>query len=234
MRRRPIAPHDSTRISHNWEGRIWGNIPGLNSWAIGSLRYTELGIPQLTQCDAIPDSLFPWEEKSKYKGAEAIHFYCEDVYLSSIWNSAKRYPVPAVVRKAGCALTPDYSVFTDWPYPLNLWQVYKARLLGALWTSNGINVIPSLMWGHPTQFEYLFDGLPYGGTFAISTGHSSQDEKIFKEFYIEALARCQPSAMLVYGQSLKPWIEKQDCPVRRYDSRLTQIRKQRAQARKRP
>lgn len=232
MRRRPITANPHDRISHNWGDRIWANIPHLNTWALGLCDFTEQGIPVLDRCDTVPATLFPWEEKNKYKGDGAIHFYCEDAYLSSIWSSAKKYPVPAVVKRSGVALTPDYSVFTDWPEALNRWQLYRSRLLGAIWSNYDISVIPSLMWGGCSQFDYLFDGLPAGGTFAISTGHSSHDESIFKEFYLEALNRCSPDIVLVYGQGLRPWIEDQGCPVKRYDSRLTEIYKQRKAAKR--
>lgn len=227
MRRRRIRPHQSAKLSHNWGDRIWANVPHLNTWALSLCEFTEQGIPMLQRCDVVPESLFPWEEKSKYKGHGAIHFYCEDVYLSSIWTSAKKYPVPAVVQQAGVALTPDYSVFVDWPQTLNHWQVYRSRMLGAIWSYHGIATVPSLMWGDSSLWPYLLDGLPTGGTFAISTGHSKGDEDIFKEFYKEALRRCRPDAMLVYGQGLKPWIEQQGYPVKRYASRIAQITGQR-------
>lgn len=233
MRRRPITASSHQRLSNNWGDRVWSNIPGLNTWAVGLCEFTSNGIPNLIRCGVVPASLFPWEEKSKYKGHGAIHFYCEDVYLSGIWNSAKRYPVPAVVRRAGVALTPDYSVFTDWPAALNQWQVYRARLLGSIWSTHGIAVIPSLMWGETSQYSYLFDGLPTGGTFAISTGHTKGDEDVFKAFYVEALKRCQPELMLVYGQGLKPWIEMQSCPVKRYAHRRDKISAAYKQAAKR-
>ena len=221
MRRRSIP--DGTE----WQTRIWGNIPGLNTFALPMVETVgEYGIPQLQPCPLVPDKLFPWEERSKYPvNGGAIHFYCEDVYLSSPWNKAPRLDhVPEVVKRAGVCLTPDYSIFVDYPKAVNIWNVYRARLLGALWQHQGIQVIPSLMWGEIlTQGDFLFEGLPAGGTFAISTGHSQGDEALFQEFYTEALKRCQPDNMLVYGQGLKPWLEEQGCPVKRYAHRRDKI-----------
>lgn len=223
MRRRSIKSGD-------WLNRVWGNYPGINSFALASIETTgDYGMPKLNHCNIVPEKLFPWEEKSKWRGG-AFHFYCEDAYLSSIWNSAAKYPVPAAIKQAGCCLTPDYSVFTDWPKALCIWNSYRAKLLGALWQFHGIDVIPSLMWGDPSQFDYLFEGLPVGGTFAISTGHSRGDEYVFKKFYLEALSRCSPDIVLIYGQGLKPWCEDQGVSVKRYDSRLTQVYKRRSSA----
>ena len=220
MRRRQIKEGD-------WLERVWGNYPGVNTFALSQLEIVgAYGIPSLKRCDVVPEDLHPWDEKSKWK-AGALHFYCEDAYLSGIWKSAAKYPVPAAIKKAGCCLTPDYSVYTDWPKALCIWNVYRARLLGALWQSHGIKVIPSLMWGATFQFDYLFEGLPTGGSFAISTGQTKNDEDVFKSFYTEALARCSPDIMLIYGQGLKPWIEDQGILVKRYDSRLTQVYLQR-------
>jgi len=217
-----------------WADRLARNTPKLNTFALRQLELSpQHGIPLLARCDYVPTALFPWEEKSKYKGHGAIHFYCEDAYLNSIWDSAAKYPVPAVVQRAGAALTPDYSVFTDWPMALNLWQVYRARLLGALWQSHGVLVVPSLMWGEVVHgADFLFEGLPVGGTFAISTGHTIliEDQAIFRSFYSEALRRCKPDLVVVYGQGMKPWVEEQGCEVLRFDSRRTEVFKARQRA----
>lgn len=224
MRRRAIKDGD-------WQKRVWGNYPGLNTFALGVIKPRGIyGIPQLETCETIPDQLFPFEEKSKWKtGSGAIHFYCEDHYLNSIWVRAARAPhMPGVVKKSGMALTPDFSIFSDYPKAINAWNVYRARLLGALWAHCGVQVIPSLMWGDPLTHEgYLFDGLPNRGVFAISAGHIRDDEATFKAFFLEFLSRFSPSTILVYGRGLSPWIEDQGIPIKRYDSRLTQIYKQR-------
>jgi hypothetical protein len=219
MRRRAVP-------NSTWGHRLAWNCPRLNTFALSQVELTpRYGIPQMQPCHYVPDALFPWEERSKYKGHGAIHFYCEDAYLNSIWDSAAKYPVPSVVKRAGVALSPDYSVFTDWPMALNLWNVYRSRLLGALWQSHGIHVVPSLMWGETlTQGSYLFDGLPTGGVFAISTGHAQgEDEDVFKDFYQAAIATVKPSLVLVYGHGLNPWMEEQGCEIKRFKSRRTEI-----------
>ena len=224
MRRRNIP-------DRSWGQRLARNIPKLNTWALPLLALSpQHGIPTMTLCAHTPEALFPWEEKTKYKGHGAIHFYCEDAYLNGLWDSAAKYPVPAVVQQSGVALTPDYSIFTEFPLALNLWQVYRSRLLGALWQSFGVQVIPSFMWGEITLMgDFLFEGLPVGGVFAISTGHTIllEDQDIFKRFYLEALRRCKPDLMVVYGQGMKPFLEEQGCEIIRFEARRTEISNQR-------
>ena len=189
-------------------------------------------MPILKPVDAIPDNLFPFDERNKYKpGDGAIHFYCEDCEFENVWLKANRHPhMPAVVLKAGATLTPDFSLYTDFPLATQIWNVYRARLLGALWQQQGITVIPSVSWGLPESFEFCFDGLPSHGTLAIATTcvRTPQEQSYFLQGFRELLSRCQPETVLVYGRGLKGQLE-QLANVRRYDSRLTQLYAQRKQ-----
>jgi hypothetical protein len=212
----------------SWQNRIFRNIYNLNTFCLGwGLEFVgAYGMPQLQRCDLVPEKLFPWDEQNKWKpGAGAIHFYCEDCEFENVWLRANRFPhVPAVVQRAGVVLTPDFSLYCDFPIATQIWNVYRSRLLGAIWAHQGITVVPSVVWGEPDSFGWCFDGLPIGGTLAVSTGHVSTEEE--KEFFLlgfdELLRRCQPETVLVYGRGLKGQLERR-VNVVRFDSRLTQI-----------
>jgi hypothetical protein len=78
----------------------------------------------------------------------------------------------------------------------------------------------------PDSFEFCFDGLPIGGVFALTANCFSKDEyPLFLDGFKEFLARCQPDTVLVYGRGLKGILEQLHPDIRRFDSRLTQIRK---------
>lgn len=219
-----------------WKAKI-ANYYNLNTFCLDWIQFTgKYQMPVLQPAAVVPDNLFPFDERNKYKAGDgAIHFYCEDCEFENVWLRANRFPhVPAVVSKAGVALTPDFSLFTDFPVATQIWNVYRARLLGALWQSQSITVIPSVSWGLPESFEFCFDGLPIGGTFAVATTYvkTTEEQGYFLQGFKELIDRCQPETVLVYGRGLKGRLEDL-ANVRRYDSRLTQIRKQReAEARR--
>lgn len=217
----------------SWGKRIARNIYNLNSFCLDWIGFEgQYNMPKLRQSSAVPENLFPWDERNKWKPGEGgIHFWCEDCEFESVWLRANQYPhVPAVVRQAGIATTPDFSVFTDYPVATQIWNVYRSRLLGAIWQYQGIEVIPSVVWGDSRSFEWCFDGLPTGGTLAIATTHVAKSEQDgFLLGFQELLKRCEPDTVLVYGRGLKNKLEEL-ANIKRYDSRLTQIYKQRRTA----
>ncbi|MGG6295287.1 DUF4417 domain-containing protein [Leptolyngbya sp. AN02str] len=214
-------------IDGSWTARIARNHYNLNTFCfMWGIRFVgEFGMPELRPCDAVPESIFPYDERNKWKPEDgAIHFYCEDCEFENVWLRANRYPhMPAVVQKAGVVLTPDFSLFTDFPVATQIWNVYRSRLLGAIWQHQGLQVIPSVVWGDRASFAWCFDGLPVGGTLAVSTGHVAKHEQAgFMAGFEVMLERCQPDTVLVYGRGMKGQLEA-IANVRRYDSRLTQI-----------
>ncbi len=66
----------------------------------------------------------------------------------------------------------------------------------------GMNVIPNLNWCGEKTYQFAFDGLEKGGTFATSTISIKKDKeskKIFFDGMKEALKILQPSTMIIYG-----------------------------------
>ena len=79
--------------------------------------------------------------------------------------------------------------------------------MGAFWQYNGITVIPAVRWGEPNTFDFVFEGLPYGGTVAIGTfgpgSHDAGVAEIFVQGMKELIARVNPSKLLIYGKMVK-------------------------------
>lgn len=214
-------------IPGSWGDRIARNLYNLNTFCLNWLEYEgNWDMPVLKSCFEVPERLFPFDERNKWKPGEgAIHFYCEDCEFESVWLRANQQPhMPAVVQKAGVCLTPDFSLYSDYPLATQIWNIYRARLLGALWQSQGIQVIPSVAWSGEASLEFCFDGLPTGGTVAIATSYWRKgDEAMFFAGLNELLQRVQPDTLLVYGRGYKGVIEAHHPNVKRYDSRLTEI-----------
>ncbi len=193
-------------------------------------------IPVLERCDHVPIiDLYPYDKLKHYPkdavpGQYALHLFMGDEMFQKAWLSPSLTLPP--VQRVGLAITPDFSLYSDWTYSVQLWQTYRTRWLGAYWASEGVQVIPSVSWSDERSFDFCFDGLPEGGTFAIATMELAEAEAVplFKAGLIEFILRCQPTTLLVYGKGFKGFIEDavdkySGGEVRRYLSRMDHLKK---------
>lgn len=189
------------------------------------------GMPILPRCDLVPANLYPYDKRKHFQPdgtTQAYHFFMDDAFFEQLWLRPLATLPPLL--KAGATITPDFSLYTDWEMAIQIMQTYKTRWLGALWVSQGLQVIPSVSWSTRSSFEFAFDGLPSGGTFAIATMELAEPEakQPFQEGLEAFLSRCSPDNLLVYGKGLKAIIEptcaKYGCQVIRFASRFDELR----------
>lgn len=210
----------------SWEKTINKNVPTLNSIIFKDINYTGIwDMPKLEAVTNIPEKFWCYSNISRWEpGYGTIYFYVEDVRFNALWTRCEA-SLPKVKSWGNC-FTPDFSVYLDWPFMVNAWNIFRARALGAFWQANGVTVIPSLQWGNVNAMgSILWEGLPKKSVLAISTGHCNglQEEEVFKNYYINMLAVLKPLHMLVYGRKFKGWLEDQDTPITRIDSDISLI-----------
>jgi len=129
------------------------------------------------------------------------HCYLDDYQFERFWNFPIRY-VDYLLTFNG-ALSPDYSVYADWPEDIQRINVYRNRALGAYWAYNGIAVIPSISWSTEKSFEWCFNAVEKGSILAISTVGVLRTEELQRLLvvgYSEMLNRLRPIKVLVYGK----------------------------------
>jgi len=146
----------------------------------------------------------------------AIHFFLDDYRFESVWShshKALRY-----LSDFKTLLTPDFSLYPEWPLSLQIWNIYRSRWCGAWWASLGFQVIPTLSWAGRDSYEFCFAGVPAHSLVAISTvGVQTVDYSRFTHGFCEMLDRLQPSRVLCYGAillELESLVEVQCYPTR--------------------
>ena len=141
-----------------------------------------------------------------YKEAKEC-FYEDDWNFDSvlgIWfRSSHAYKV--LSHFAGI-ITPDFSLYQDFPLPLKLWNVYRMRAFGYWFgTLCGHAVINNVRWGTPETYWYCFDGIPENSVVAIGTVGGSprklEDRERFEEGLRELVKRLHPHTIIVYGSA---------------------------------
>lgn len=136
------------------------------------------------------------EQKTRY----GVHFFIDDYLFERAWHDPSRYALflcsfPAV-------MTPDFSMFTDFPKAVQVYNHWRKHQLGAYWQSFGLTVIPSICWSGYESFDWCFDGEPVGGTVAVSsvgTQKNRQAKQFFLDGYREMMDRLKPTKIIFIG-----------------------------------
>ena len=137
-------------------------------------------------------------------GEYIAHFYYDDFKFIQAWRHPDKYIERLSKFKA--VVAPDLSLYTDFPRALQILSCYRRQWCGAYWQRMGLDVIPDVVWGDKTSYDYCFLGIPEGGTVAISTVGVAADKywngaegDLFRDGYQEMIHRLHPSTILFYG-----------------------------------
>lgn len=136
------------------------------------------------------------------------HFYYDDIKFMQAWRNPDKYVDK--LRKFKAVVSPDFSLYTDFPRCLQILSCYRRQWVGAYWQSLGLDVIPDVVWGDEKSFDYCFLGIPEGGTVAVSTVGVKADKywngaegEMFRDGYNEMMKRLCPSTVLFYGDMIE-------------------------------
>lgn len=131
---------------------------------------------------------------------KGIHFFIDDYQFERIWKNPDKYIER--LKKFDCVLTPDFSLYTDMALPIQIYNIYRSRLIGQIMQDNGIKVIPTLSWCLENSFDFCFDGIEKHGTVAVSTIGVKRDKsalEIWKKGMEKAIEVTEPKNILLYG-----------------------------------
>lgn len=159
-------------------------------------------IPVLAGCQHIPRRIMPFNfALSTKKTDTGIHFFIDDYQFERVWSNPHRYI--ELLSKFDCVFTPDFSIYTDMPRAMMIWNTYRSRLMGQMMQEAGLKVIPTVSWAKSDSFDFCFDRLPTRSTLAISTigtGYNHETKRIFDEGLSEMASRLSPETIIVYGR----------------------------------
>ena len=129
-----------------------------------------------------------------------VHFFIDDYLFQRAWHDPPRYAL--FLRSFPAVMTPDFSMFADYPRAVQIYNHWRKHQLGAYWQQTGMTVIPSIGWVGRDSYRWCFDGEPVGGTVAVSsvgTQKSKDARQLFLDGYNEMMARLMPSKIIFFG-----------------------------------
>lgn len=133
-----------------------------------------------------------------------VHFFLDDYRFERVWNVPDKYLT--YLSRYAYVLSPDFSLYSDFPLAVQIYNHYRKHWLAAYWQNAGIKVIPTISWSTEDSFEWCFDGEPTNSVVAVSDlgcRRTTESREAFNLGYTEMLNRLNPSKILVYTRSLK-------------------------------
>lgn len=185
------------RLQHNvFENQERHQFPADNFYGIPSMRPTQTVGSQMLR-------FMDWaevEDLSEY----IAHFYYDDYKFMAAWRDPDKYIER--LKKFKAVVSPDFSLYTDFPRCLQILSCYRRQWCGRYWQEHGIDVIPDVIWGDKESFDYCFLGIPKHSVVAVSSvgvaldgAWNNKESDMFKAGYDEMLKRLEPTAILWYG-----------------------------------
>ena len=193
-----------TRTSHRWQCKP-GRFDALHALQPFPSD-NELGIPCLAHVPAgqLPRWLAPYRTRIRANDPPddgAVHFFLDDYRFETVW-SRPRKALQALAPYA-TLLSPDFSLYRDWPLMLQMWNVYRNRWCGAFWQSQGFRVIPTVSWSTSETYDFCFLGAPSRSLVAVSAVGVSLEEplehQLFLDGFREMVRQLEPVVVLSYG-----------------------------------
>jgi len=138
------------------------------------------GIPMLDlnmQADHLEAPFAGWGTMArKNKMTGTYHFYVDDNRFEQVW----RDPVDVANSACYAVVEPNFSVYTDMPKAVAIWQMFRKRWLARWFQSIGIRVIVDLNIAHRHD-DLRFIGVPEGWKSYCTRAYSARlDETVIE------------------------------------------------------
>ena len=144
---------------------------------------------------------FNYANQCRDYSGKGVHFFLDDYQFERIWTKFERNI--NMLSKFDAVLTPDWSMYTDWPVVVQMWNHYRKHYVGAYLQSIDVVVYPTICWSDKDSLKWCFDGEPIGGCVAVSSVGTQMriDEKAgFMYGYDAMLERLMPKTILFNGK----------------------------------
>ena len=142
---------------------------------------------------------FNYSKKSEFcRKSVGVHFCLDDYQFETLWNHPNKYIEN--FRKCGAILSPDFSLYSDFPKAIQIYNHYRKHWLASFYQNKDIIVIPTIAWSTEDSYEWCFDGEPEKGIVAVSTTgilREKETQELFMNGYKEMKRRLKPSKIIL-------------------------------------
>lgn len=182
--------------------RDYENLQRVNFEGAGRYGFPYIAPERMTAAELESKRLvgFNYINACKDPKTAGIHFFLDDYQFARLWTRPEAYLTH--LRNYGFVCSPDFSMYTDFPKAIQIYNCFRNHWLAAFWQLHGIKVVPTVMWSDEESFDWCFDGCPEDATVAVSsvgTQRAAEPKRLFLAGYDEMIRRLHPSTILFYG-----------------------------------
>lgn len=161
-------------------------------------------------CEAVG---FNYMFGEKHPEDKILHFFLDDYQFERVWKEPNKY-IP-YLQKFKYVVAPDFSLYTDHPKAVQIFNHYRKHWCARYWQDHGVNVIPCMCWSTPDSFEWCFDGEPRNSVVCVSMigafgNHPDNNKAGWMNGYNEMIKQLNPSQIVLFGNSIYEDV-KRDC-----------------------
>ena len=138
-----------------------------------------------------------------------VHFYEDDCSFERLWNNPCKYL--SILKRYQGVILPDFSLYRDMPFVMQLWNIYRSRALGHWFQENGIKVIPNIRFGDRRTFRICCDGIEKHSVIAVGshgTMKHKNDREVFLAGFDVIVKTIHPSVVIIYGCASDKYFHK--------------------------
>lgn len=175
-------------------------FPSSNEYGIPDLELQQIRIPTRTAmvvADSGEGTMVQYHTLSPRPGS-VINFYVQDRRFESLWERPVDSLQRLMAHSFSALVEPDFSMYTEHPFALALFNLYRSRWLSRFWQLSGVKVIPSLSWNAQT-LPLVGLGIPKGAVVCCESRPRFKDRGVLLEGIQEAIRQISPEAILFYG-----------------------------------
>jgi hypothetical protein len=167
----------------------------------GNIPSGEMELPKIFRTDQIPNRLISFDKAIRSNDVDQwVHFFIHDYQFMRIIRNPLRY-LP-ILQKFNGVISPDFSVFWNYPLYLQLQSIARSREIGAWLQRNGVSVVPCTRWGKEETYPFAFDGIEGGGVIAVGTAgcmRETESREVFEKGFRVMIDTLKPKVIVVYG-----------------------------------
>lgn len=188
---------------------------------VGKYRFPQLN-PVQANVEGLKPVLFHEAKKEKNPRKAVAHCFLNDEHFQRLWNDADKHI--DYLRNFKYVLGLDFSIYSDMPLALQIYNVYRNRALEFYLSAWGVHIIPAVSWSDESSFDWCFDGLPKCSCLATSTNgcHFPAGREAFRTGIREMVQRLEPTRLIIVGKPIDTDIDIDIQYLKSYGQQMTE------------